>query len=181
MSDRVPQEKTWQGNYCYVPFCRNSSGQREEREHLGLQRISFHSFPTDDKMKKEWVVEIRRDPGINFTVNKHTKVCSEPFGPNDSVATISGFPTVRARLQSNAIPSIFPWSTEVCKHKSFTSTKATASFQGCISDIEPNVSELTMYDNSGYTNDDETNDGLLVNMTALDYEGEIERLRLQVK
>ena len=38
-----------------------------------------------------------------------------------------------------------------------------------------------MYDISGSTNDDETNDGVLVNMTALDYEGEIERLRLQVK
>ena len=38
-----------------------------------------------------------------------------------------------------------------------------------------------MYDISGSNNDDETNDGVLVNMTALDYEGEIERLRLQVK
>ena len=179
--DRVPKEKTWRGNYCCVPLCRNSSGQREERERLGLQKISFHSFPKDDKMKKEWFVKIRRDPGINFTVNKHTKVCSEHFGPNDFVAAIPDFPTARACLQSNAIPSIFPWSTEVYKRKSFTSSKATASFQGCVSDIEPNVSELTMYDISGSTNDEETNDGVLVNMTALDYEGEIERLRLQVK
>ena len=88
----------------------------EERERLGLQRISFHLFPKNDKMKKEkeWIVKIRRDPGINFTVNnKHMKVCSEHFGPNDFVATIPGFPTARACFQSNAIPSIFPWSTEV--------------------------------------------------------------------
>ena len=122
MSDHAPKEKTWRGNYCCVPLCRNSSGQREEREHLGLQRISFHSFPTDDKMKKEWIVQIRRDPGINFTVNKHTKVCSEHFGPIDFVATISGFPTARARLQSNAIPSLFPCYTEACKHKSCKSS-----------------------------------------------------------
>ena len=38
-----------------------------------------------------------------------------------------------------------------------------------------------MYDISGSTNDEETNDGVLVNMTALDYKGEIEKLRLQVK
>ena len=54
--DRVPKEKTWRENYCCVPLCRNSSGQREERERLGLQKISFHSFPKDDKMKKEWFV-----------------------------------------------------------------------------------------------------------------------------
>ena len=144
---------------------------------------SFHSFPKDDKVKKEWIVKIRRDPGINFTVNKHTKVCSEHFSPNDFVATIPDFPTVRARLHSNAIPSIFPWSAEVYKCKTFTSTKETASFQKC---IKQNVSELTMCDISGSINyeemnDEEMNDEDHMNMTDLDYEGEIERLRLQVK
>ena len=112
-----------------------------KKECLGLQKISFYSFPKDDKMKERFV-KIRRDPGINFTVNKHTKVCSEHFGPNDFVAAISDFATARARLHSNAIPSIIPWSTEVYKCKSFTSTKATPSFQGCVSDIERNVSEI---------------------------------------
>ncbi|CDQ92429.1 unnamed protein product [Oncorhynchus mykiss] len=35
--------------------------------------VSFHSFLVDVELRKRWLVAVRRD---NFTVTKHTKVCS---------------------------------------------------------------------------------------------------------
>ena len=40
----------WRGQYCSVPLCRNSSGQKKDRILLGLRQLSFHSYL--DKRKK---------------------------------------------------------------------------------------------------------------------------------
>ena len=52
------------GQYCCVPLCRSSSGQRLERERLGMVRLSFHSFPNVKTSKGMlWIAKICRDPG----------------------------------------------------------------------------------------------------------------------
>ena len=79
----TPGKKAWRGYYCCVPLCRNSSDQ-SERERLGLEKLSFHSFP-DQKtpLAKEWIARIRRDVGPSFRITKRTKICSVHFNPDD--------------------------------------------------------------------------------------------------
>lgn len=48
--------------HCCVPFCTNDG--RYDLEG----KLSFHSFPSDKKLRKLWIRKIRRDEGINFTV-----------------------------------------------------------------------------------------------------------------
>ena len=87
------KETAWRGNYCCVPLCTNSSGQRKERGLLGLSKVSFHSFPKDKNILKKWIIKIKRDPGPNFVINQCTKICSEHFTSGDYFPT-SGKPTV---------------------------------------------------------------------------------------
>ena len=51
--------------HCCVPQCTNDS--RYDRE----SKLSFHKIPEDNKLRKEWIVKIRRDIGPHF------KVCLE--------------------------------------------------------------------------------------------------------
>ena len=73
---------------------------------------SFFSKEGTDVAKK-WIAKIRRDPGSHFVINKHTKICSNHFTTNDFVATVLDYPAARCHLKPNAVPSIFPWTTEV--------------------------------------------------------------------
>ena len=41
----TPGKSAWKGHYSCVPLCRNSSSNHKERERLGLEKLSFHSFP----------------------------------------------------------------------------------------------------------------------------------------
>jgi len=70
------KEIVWHGNYCCVPKCHNSSGRQKERKLLGPPKLSFHCFPNDEDMVKKWIVKIKRDPGVDFNLNKNTKICS---------------------------------------------------------------------------------------------------------
>ena len=111
-----PKEKAWQGNYCCVPICQNSSGQREER-------LPFTRFPKMINERKSGLLRLyRRDPGTNFKVSKHTNICSEHFTSDDFVATmITDLPRTKCCLKANAVPSVFPWNAEVCQRTSSTS------------------------------------------------------------
>ena len=61
----------WGGQYCCVPLCRSSSGERLERERLGMSRLSFHSFPdVNTDRGKLWIAKICCDPGRYFVVNQ---------------------------------------------------------------------------------------------------------------
>ena len=148
---RTPTQKAWRGHYCCVPLCRNSSGQTEERKRLGLSKISFHDFPkAGTTREKEWIVKIRRDPGCNFVINKHTKICSLHFTKDDFVSLHPDYVTVRPRLKPTAVPSIFPWTTQTFQRDSVTSHIASSALQrqeyGCGSSYdsssvdEPNAS-----------------------------------------
>lgn len=48
----------------------------------GHGRISYHTFPpVGDPLRKQWLINIRRDEGKTFQVTKHTVVCSLHFAP----------------------------------------------------------------------------------------------------
>ena len=53
-------KKAWRGQYCCVPLYRSSSGERAQRERLGMPRISFHSFPDVTTCTgKAWIGKMR--------------------------------------------------------------------------------------------------------------------------
>uniref|UniRef100_A0A8C6T1M2 THAP domain-containing protein 1 n=1 Tax=Neogobius melanostomus TaxID=47308 RepID=A0A8C6T1M2_9GOBI len=66
--------------------------------------LSFHPFPTEERMRLLWVRAIRRDEGATFTVRRGcTYVCSLHFQDDDIYVTPKG----RRRLKSGVIPSKF--------------------------------------------------------------------------
>ena len=126
-------KRVWRGHYCCVPLCRNSSSTelQEERKRLGLEKLSFHSFPdTKSPRGKEWIIKIRRDIGPEFTINKSTRICSAHFKPDDFIFIEFNIETERRHLRSTAVPSIFPWTTERCR-TSITSQIACSSKYRC--------------------------------------------------
>ena len=85
--------------------------------------ISFHRFPRDEKITKEWVVRLKRGGGWKPTKASH--VCSKHFTSDcyESSVNISrdlGVPWQR-HLQSTAVPTIFA-------HTSVPQTKERGGF-----------------------------------------------------
>ncbi|KAI4873698.1 hypothetical protein NFI96_027449 [Prochilodus magdalenae] len=80
--------------HCSVPLCSVSSRYNSV--------VSFHSFPEEETLRKKWLVKIRRE---NFTVTKHTKVCSTHFTESDFVVGTS-----RRRLKKGSVPTVFEWN-----------------------------------------------------------------------
>ncbi|XP_065894872.1 uncharacterized protein [Dysidea avara] len=123
------KQKAWRGQYCCVPLCHSSSGEKAERERLGMQRLSFHSFPDVSSDKgKMWIAKIRRDPGPNFVINSNTKVCSLHFTLDDY---ISGdvLHSARRVLKATSVPSVFPWTREMQQRTTTTSRLAASVYQ----------------------------------------------------
>lgn len=86
-----------------------------------MPKISFHSFPDVKSAKgKQWIKLIRRDPGIDFVINKNTTICSDHFASTDFLS-LEG---KRRRLKPTAIPSRFPWKKNN-KRLSMISQKAS--------------------------------------------------------
>ncbi|XP_043978237.1 uncharacterized protein LOC122834146 isoform X1 [Gambusia affinis] len=85
--------------HCCVPFCSASS-----------KCNSFHSFPTDSDLRKQWLINIRRDP---HTVTAHTKVCSRHFTSDQLIEPTSL--TGGRRLVKGAVPTLFEWN--ICEGK----------------------------------------------------------------
>ena len=172
-----PKEIAWRGSYCCVPSCRNSSARKEEREQLGLSKVSFHSFPSDKKRKKEWIAKIKRDSGAKFNLTKSTKICSEHFTCDDYTTTFADLllPREKPQLKSNAVPSVFSWKAEIHKRTTNASKKATQAFNlDCTTNLTSSGSD---------TNDEEVyydNDDCFVESVTEDPEAEIQRLRQQV-
>ena len=99
-------------HHCCVPGCTSNSREKT------VEAISFHSFPKDRALAREWIAKIRRDVGDHFQVNEHTKVCSLHFEadayysgsrkrPDDKKLTT----VTRQKLKGDAIPTKFFWST----------------------------------------------------------------------
>ncbi|XP_069102923.1 uncharacterized protein [Argopecten irradians] len=60
------------GDYCCVPGCTNSRGSCRR---AGLN-VSFYKFPSDERRKRLWLLNIRRD---SFVPTKYSRVCSAHF------------------------------------------------------------------------------------------------------
>ncbi|XP_014781727.1 THAP domain-containing protein 2 isoform X1 [Octopus bimaculoides] len=97
-----PLKQANMAHHCCVPMCKNDA--RYDHDKI----LSFHSFPKDEKLRKEWTSKIKRDEGPLFRIRKHTKVCSAHFRPDDFKRTLTG----RRDLRKGAIPCIFRWTTK---------------------------------------------------------------------
>jgi len=74
-------------------------------------------------MVKNWIIKIKRDPGPNFVINEHTKVCSEHFTSSDYYPA-SKKPNSRCHLKPRVVPSVFEWTSKTTQRHSITSMKA---------------------------------------------------------
>ena len=186
------QELNWRGDYCCVPLCQFVWSERGERT-FGINKVSFHLFPNDATIRKEWILKIRRDPGVKFVITKCTKVCSEHFVADDFVDPFPELPTLRACLHNHAVSSVFPWPAKITQEQtSFTSIKAAESFQEYPSGTKQCLAELTVDDNpcgkEGNCNENDSDADLSVldqeidtDLSVQDKDNEIEKLRLQVR
>lgn len=129
---------------------------------------------------KKWITKIKRDPGPNFVINQHTKICSHHFTSGDYFAT-SDKPNSRRRLKPDAVPSVFQWSSKAFQRHSITSMKASSTLEFTDAAVEPDDSK------SDVVTDDDVGTGSFQDYDSRDKEdvgtlqGEIEQLELQVR
>ncbi|XP_026030642.1 uncharacterized protein LOC113026275 isoform X1 [Astatotilapia calliptera] len=90
------QEKKY-SEHCCVPLCSASA------KFNGI--LSFHGFPTLSDLRRQWLVNIRRD---HFTITSHTRVCCRHFASDQLIepTTLGG----RRRLIKGAVPTLFEWN-----------------------------------------------------------------------
>ena len=70
-------------------------------------KISFHKFPDDEGVFRQWIVAIRRDIGVNFRVAQNSRVCSRHFKPSNYIRSLTGR---KKTLKSSVVPTVFPWT-----------------------------------------------------------------------
>uniref|UniRef100_A0A3B3VXB6 THAP domain-containing protein 1 n=1 Tax=Poecilia latipinna TaxID=48699 RepID=A0A3B3VXB6_9TELE len=80
--------------FCCVPLCPVSSRCNKF--------VSFFNFPTDEELRKKWIVAIRR---ANLAIKAHTRVCSRHFKREDIQEPKSEIG--RRRLKKGAVPALF--------------------------------------------------------------------------
>lgn len=85
--------------HCVVPFCKNNAK---------IKGISFFSAPKENKLRKKWLVKIRRDERKNVHVSDTMRVCSAHFLDTDIVYSNNG---KRRCLQKDAVPSVFAFTS----------------------------------------------------------------------
>ncbi|XP_042560536.1 THAP domain-containing protein 2-like isoform X3 [Clupea harengus] len=88
-------------SYCCVPECRSY-----KRKESG-KRKTFHRFPVNTAIRREWVVKIRRDVGQHFKIANNTRVCSDHFPDESFTKTLCGI----RKLKEGVVPSLFTWSS----------------------------------------------------------------------
>ncbi|XP_045507739.1 zinc finger protein weckle-like isoform X1 [Colias croceus] len=88
-SNGVTKKKYKHSSYCCVPQCMN-----HDREGL-----SFHSFPSNEKLKKHWETILK----LPKPASRFVRVCSEHFVKHDF---FPGSNRQRHRLKKNAIPRL---------------------------------------------------------------------------
>ena len=125
-----------------------------------------------------WILKIRRDPGPNFHVNEHTRVCSQHFASDDFV-TLLDCSSIRPHLKPTAIPSIFPWS-KVHGRTTLTSKIAFSAKQR--KDVDYLKGEIQCSDDEDVSVNDETVDFADHEdpLNSCDIVNELQMLRLRV-
>ena len=70
-------------------------------------QLSFHKFPAQPDLRKQWIIAVRRDEGPHFRATKNTLVCSDHFREEDFILPVGAGECRRAGLRPGATPSIF--------------------------------------------------------------------------
>ncbi|XP_040064273.1 THAP domain-containing protein 1 isoform X2 [Ixodes scapularis] len=76
---------------CCVTCCSSRS--------LSTEKVSYHSFPRDPRVRAEWVKALGKEDG--WEPSKDGRVCSKHFHPENLEQTLKG----RTHLCKHAIPS----------------------------------------------------------------------------
>ncbi|KAJ8913046.1 hypothetical protein NQ315_002063 [Exocentrus adspersus] len=109
------------GFICAVAICKSNS----EKAKKSGQHISFHSFPSDMGIRKEWVRRCHRKDMFD---PKHKKVCSMHFTVEDYEDAIQAqiMNVVPKRLRKQAIPTLnlMPKAKETTKNLSKSSKRS---------------------------------------------------------
>ncbi|KFM62878.1 THAP domain-containing protein 2, partial [Stegodyphus mimosarum] len=82
---------------CCAYGCSNSNMKDKCKEN----KISFHLFPKDENLRKEWIIRIKRE---NFNPTPNTRICSEHF--EEECFIYQPF-TNRRSLKADAVPTKF--------------------------------------------------------------------------
>ncbi|EDO46201.1 predicted protein [Nematostella vectensis] len=90
--------------HCCVSRCTGGSRYNTE---LTFHRIP--SRPSDEEIRKKWLVKIRRDEGPSFKISSGTRVCSRHFSEEDYLALDNAG---QRMLKRGSVPSIFDWSSQ---------------------------------------------------------------------
>ncbi|CAM4361339.1 unnamed protein product [Leuciscus chuanchicus] len=77
----------------------------------------------DQGLRRQWIINIRRDPGRNFKMNTYTKVCSEHFLTDCLVKSKTGI----TKLKQGAVPTVFAWSSVRPERRSVVRTASHVS------------------------------------------------------
>ena len=87
-----------------MPYCAAFGCNNDARY---VKTVSYHRFPEDQKLLKEWLAKISR---TDLTVTRESRLCSDHFEPHcyerDLKAELLGSPEKRV-LKEDAIPTLF--------------------------------------------------------------------------
>ncbi|XP_015240287.1 PREDICTED: THAP domain-containing protein 6-like [Cyprinodon variegatus] len=83
--------------------------------------ITFHRFPKESSMKKQWIRAVRRK---DFTPSNASRICSEHFKPEDFDRTGQ-----TVRLREGVVPSVFSFPTRRKKPPATNTTKTSPKKQ----------------------------------------------------
>ncbi|KAK9977088.1 hypothetical protein ABG768_018909 [Culter alburnus] len=119
--------------FCAAYGCNNRRSI-DTRSH----GITFHKFPSDKGLRRQWEVAIRRE---GFVVTESSKLCSEHFKPDDFDRTGQ-----IVRLRDGATPSVFNFPCHlqrpVVTRNTKTSRKAEESLPARLSEALARVESL---------------------------------------
>ena len=104
---------------CCVLLCT----KRDKRDKETGEKISFFHFPEEENLKKKWIHAIRRDVGLNFSINKGTRVCSRHFRGEDLQRSLSG----KVSPRTGAVPSKFAWKRSSPRKRAPPTPRFTAT------------------------------------------------------
>lgn len=123
--------------------------------------ISFHSFPKNPDLLKEWLTAIRRK---NFEPSIYSRICSNHF-TEESFET-SGWSCV-PKLKIDAVPSIFDFRKNLPKRKRPTSNIETTDTNGISSGDHENENRQQSVVDISLANENNSNDPTDVNSSPL--------------
>ncbi|XP_013408482.1 uncharacterized protein LOC106172366 isoform X2 [Lingula anatina] len=85
---------------CCVVYCKSIGfGPTEDG-----RKITYHKFPKDKALRKQWLANIKREEGESFQIKAYTKVCSLHFKEEDFEYVVY---CGRRYLLPGSVPTIF--------------------------------------------------------------------------